>query len=152
MATYQPQALAVILIIQQSAYWAYSVGMHTRYGQTVGKMVCKVKIVDAKTELPITFRQAFLRDAVPIVLNIALLPWDIQTEINQGLAPSQQHWSAIGFIGAVGGLWFLIEVVTMLSNERRRALHDFIAGTIVIRTNLQETGMSVAPEPAAQPA
>jgi uncharacterized RDD family membrane protein YckC len=33
--------------------------------------------------------------------------------------------------------WFLAEVITMLTNEKRRALHDFLAGTVVIRTNLK---------------
>lgn len=29
--------------------------------------------------------------------------------------------------------WFGLEVVTMLTNNKRRALHDFIAGSVVIR-------------------
>jgi uncharacterized RDD family membrane protein YckC len=30
-------------------------------------------------------------------------------------------------------LWFLLEIATMLTNEKRRAVHDFIAGSVVIR-------------------
>jgi uncharacterized RDD family membrane protein YckC len=33
-------------------------------------------------------------------------------------------------------LWFLAEVLTMFTNRKRRALHDFIAGTVVVRTNI----------------
>jgi uncharacterized RDD family membrane protein YckC len=29
--------------------------------------------------------------------------------------------------------WFLLEIVTMLTNEKRRALHDMIAGSVVIK-------------------
>ncbi len=36
-------------------------------------------------------------------------------------------------------------VLKMLTNAKRRALHDFIAGTVVVRLNLQE-----ADEPAGQ--
>jgi hypothetical protein len=36
----------------------------------------------------------------------------------------------------IPGLWFLAEVLTMLTNRKRRALHDFIAGTVVVRTNI----------------
>jgi uncharacterized RDD family membrane protein YckC len=32
----------------------------------------------------------------------------------------------------IGVLWFWSEIVTMLFNRRRRALHDFIAGTVVL--------------------
>ena len=30
------------------------------------------------------------------------------------------------------------EVVSMLTNRKRRAIHDFIAGTVVVRTNIEE--------------
>src|SRR5438046_8026528 len=33
----------------------------------------------------------------------------------------------------------------MLTNEKRRALHDFIAGTVVVRTNTEEGGAQDAP-------
>jgi uncharacterized RDD family membrane protein YckC len=39
--------------------------------------------------------------------------------------------------------WFLVEIITMLTNDKRRALHDFIAGTVVIRKSVAVT------EPAA---
>jgi uncharacterized RDD family membrane protein YckC len=29
----------------------------------------------------------------------------------------------------------------MLTNSKRRALHDFIAGTVVVRTNIQPEGV-----------
>ena len=29
--------------------------------------------------------------------------------------------------------WYLLEVVTMLTNHKRRALHDYIAGSVVVR-------------------
>jgi len=31
------------------------------------------------------------------------------------------------------GAWWILEVATMLFNSKRRALHDFIAGTVVTR-------------------
>jgi hypothetical protein len=35
--------------------------------------------------------------------------------------------------GAILFGWMLLEAVTMLTNAKRRAIHDFIAGTVVIR-------------------
>jgi hypothetical protein len=43
------------------------------------------------------------------------------------------------------GWWFVAEVITMLTNEKRRALHDFIAGTIVVRTNLEPQNVQSVP-------
>ena len=60
---------AVIVFIMYHAYsWFFSIFMHGRWGQTVGKIVTRVKVVDATTEEPITYKKAFLRDAVPILL------------------------------------------------------------------------------------
>jgi uncharacterized RDD family membrane protein YckC len=36
----------------------------------------------------------------------------------------------------------------MLTNDKRRALHDFIAGTVVIRTNVQEAGAEQVAAPS----
>jgi hypothetical protein len=33
--------------------------------------------------------------------------------------------------------WLVLELLTMLTNPQRRALHDFIAGTVVVRTNVE---------------
>ena len=33
-------------------------------------------------------------------------------------------------------LWFVVEFATLLTNAKRRALHDFIAATVVIRTRI----------------
>lgn len=40
---------------------------------------------------------------------------------------------------------FVMEVLTMLTNEKRRALHDFIGGTVVVRTNIEEGGAQTQP-------
>ena len=50
------------------------------------------------------------------------------------LIGSRSFW----LLSALPALWFLAEVLTMLTNEKRRALHDFIAGTVVVRTNTEE--------------
>jgi len=44
---------------------------------------------------------------------------------------SRTYW----LLSSLPMLWFLAEVLTMLTNKKRRALHDFIAGTVVARTN-----------------
>ena len=41
-------------------------------------------------------------------------------------------------LSVIEGLWFLAELLTMFTNPKRRALHDFIAGTVVVRTNVEQ--------------
>ena len=52
-----PAILASVLICIQSVAWLlYTVVLHARYGQTVGKMVTKVRVVDFRTEAKISWR------------------------------------------------------------------------------------------------
>lgn len=120
-----------INIIVNILHLVYSIYFHGTYGATIGKMACKVKIVDAKTEKPITMRQAVLRDSVPIVLTIYLYGYlGIQRDF-------ETNTTTVSFyVFLMVYLWFFAEIVTMLTNEKRRAIHDFIAGTVVIRTNI----------------
>ncbi|HEY2341503.1 MAG TPA: RDD family protein [Chthoniobacteraceae bacterium] len=137
-----PKVVVALLVILESVAWlVYSVFMHARYGQTVGKMVTKVRVVDFRTEGRISYLQAWLRDGIPIVLNLGLVGYQVYAILTgkddpRAVAKDQvvyyePSWLAI----ALPVSWFLAEVLTMLTNEKRRALHDFIAGTVVIRTN-----------------
>jgi uncharacterized RDD family membrane protein YckC len=106
--------------------YVYSIVLHGKYGQTIGKMVCKVKVTDLKTHSRIGFSKAALRDAVPIVITAYPLIYPA------GLGLHMYYTEGILIA------WSLIELLTMLTNRRRRALHDLIAGTIVVRTRIRE--------------
>ncbi len=142
-----PPVFNVILsLVSNAIVLTYTVWMHTRYGQTVGKMVCKVRVVDHMTEGPISVRQAFLRECVPLVANLGGLGYILYLEGSGLLAgeawnhPDQvMNWRVFGLLASMPAVWFLIEVITMFSNRKRRALHDLIADTTVVRTHLIET-------------
>jgi uncharacterized RDD family membrane protein YckC len=137
-----PAAVIVtLMIIQQSAWLVYTIGMHAKYGQTLGKMACKVKVVDFKTERAISLRQAVLREGIPVIASLAVFGYEIYEVIVSGaplqvdghgnLEPSGAFWG----VTMIPLAWFAAEVLTMLTNDKRRALHDLIAGTVVIRTD-----------------
>ena len=132
---------ALLVIIQNLTWLIYTVYMHAKYGQTFGKMVCKVKVVDFKTEQTITVRQAILREAIPLVLNSILVGYQafgiLTSRITYEASFTGQlsHDKVFWTLSIVPLIWFIIEIFTMLSNKKRRALHDYIAGTVVIRTN-----------------
>ncbi len=140
-------AVAALIVFEQLVWWAYTVWMHARCGQTVGKMATGVRVVDAATEGPITFAQALLRESIPIVASLVLLIWEIRgafVDRNAAIqllrgsgGPAHEPHGLYGLAMEIPGLWFLAEVITMFSNDKRRALHDFIAGTVVIRTRLE---------------
>ena len=124
--------------------------MHGTYGKTIGKMVTRVKIIDAKTHSPISFKHAIVRDSIPILIIIILEVYlvyhlatgtiSIDNLINNEFwteANNESRIEADWFLLIFAG-WYLAEIITMLTNNKRRALHDFIAGTVVVRTNIEK--------------
>ena len=71
LAAPERNAAVIILwcIISYSVYWLYSVVLHARYGQTLGKMATHVKVLDVSEQRIPTLRQAFIRDIGYIILN-----------------------------------------------------------------------------------
>ena len=107
---------------------AYSVYMHGRFGQTLGKFFVRVRVVRLDGRR-ISYEQAALRDIFPLLM----LPVSIWlfgfVAINREL-PSTASYSWASWLGL---MWGVLELVTMLFNEQRRAIHDYIAKTVVIR-------------------
>jgi uncharacterized RDD family membrane protein YckC len=110
--------------------YAYSVLLHARYGQTLGKMAMKVKITDQSETKSITFLQAFMRDSVGMVISlVAVIFLYFQFDNIQLIEKGYDDFLMPWFFS-----WIIIELGTMLFNRKRRAIHDFIAGTVVVRT------------------
>ncbi len=122
----------------------YSVYLVVRYGGTPGKLILNMRIamVDGS---PVTPKAAFLRYAVLLVLSevqsIALimaafrmtdeeyfsLDFIARTNAMLELAPP---WLQV--VDALMQVWIWSEFITMLFNKKRRAVHDFMAGTVVL--------------------
>jgi uncharacterized RDD family membrane protein YckC len=141
---------ALIFIVENLAWVAYTIVMHARCGQTVGKMVTRVRVVDFATEGSISWLQASIREGIPALISVGLLGYLVSAIVTGQTSPDDPYRPAspagtIPYRGlfALPLLWFAAEVVTMLTNPKRRALHDLLAGTVVIRTNCQPAGIPV---------
>ena len=112
----------------------YEVLFVARYGQTLGKMACGVRVYDV-SGASVSARQAMLRQIVPILAVPYFALLQAQNIVNGHLANralGDDFWGFKTFFGLMFG-WLLLEIVTMLTNKKRRAVHDFIAGTVVVR-------------------
>jgi uncharacterized RDD family membrane protein YckC len=95
--------------------------------------VCKVIVLDV-SERPLSLRQAILRD----ILSLITLPILFVVEIPQvirgvDVSTNPELSPGMWVLLSSGLILFLIEIATMLTNQKRRALHDYIAGSVVIR-------------------
>jgi uncharacterized RDD family membrane protein YckC len=123
----------IAFLIVSTAFVIYEIWMLGRFGQTLGKMVCKVVVLDV-SEGPLSFRQAALRDIFDIVLVVVGLVINIPLILDGVDISVKQNSTPIDFAIAFGALGlFAIELITMFTNNKRRALHDYIAGSVVVR-------------------
>jgi uncharacterized RDD family membrane protein YckC len=121
----------------------YSVFFHARYGQTLGKMLARIRVVDLSGNA-IGLRQAIWRDGPSILLSSATAGLGADAILN-GLNPFNMFDAAAAlppWLVFANLFWILAEFVTMLTNQRRRAIHDWIAGTLVVRTSSQSAAVA----------
>ena len=123
----------------------YHVHLVQKFGGTPGKRLTNLRIVRVNGD-PLSYREALLRytpdwlavtaSAIALIIATSNLT-DAQyfaaaslTERSQLLNSVMPDWNTP--LRYVLSLWTLAEVVVMLANRKRRTLHDFIAGTVVI--------------------
>jgi uncharacterized RDD family membrane protein YckC len=124
-------AWQLVSLISWTLY--YVIG-HGKYGQTIGKKVVGIKVLNINEDNVIGYRKAFIREAVWIFVTIiCLMYYAIESFKN----PNNSQELRVSIIDVYSGMtmlvWFLLELVTMLFNEKRRALHDYIADSVVVK-------------------
>jgi uncharacterized RDD family membrane protein YckC len=123
----------------------YNVGLVAIYGGTVGKLMrgLRVRQLDGAAA---TWANAWKRSSVDIFFSvsgaiftlIALTRINSEVYLNTGWQSRSEIVGeaipAIRWLYWASLLWTLSELVILLSNKKRRALHDFIGGTVVVHT------------------
>jgi uncharacterized RDD family membrane protein YckC len=110
----------------------YSIILHYKFGQTIGKWVAGVKVLDVSENRNINFKQSFIRDAVYLLFEIIGFLYFFILVVKTG----DTHYMLDGFNGFAATpffIWTLLEIITMLTNNKRRAIHDFIAKSVVVK-------------------
>ena len=130
-----PVIFSFWLLAFNMAHPVYSILMHGFYGQTLGKMALKVKVVDA-FEKPISFHHAVLRELPYIAFSFSLIFFATPQVSGVVEVSDFLPYTAESIIIFLMLIWGIADVAVFLVNSKRRALHDFIAGTVVVRTNL----------------
>ena len=81
----------------------------------------------------INLKQSFLRDGVYLLADLIIFLYYIKFVFKTG---ELQYLSGDfnDFATTPLFIWTLLELITMLTNSKRRAVHDFIAKSVVVRT------------------
>jgi len=133
----------------------YSVYLVRKFGGTPGKLILGIKISKLDGS-PVTYREAILRYlpyfVLSVMTSIALIFAVFQI--------SDSEYLSLSFINRtnrlveltpswykptqlIQNIWTWSEFFVLLTNRKRRAIHDFIAGTVVIKKNAEQQPTAV---------
>ncbi|MCF6313899.1 MAG: RDD family protein [Verrucomicrobiales bacterium] len=133
---------------------------NARFWGTLGKLAVGI-CVSKPDGTPISWLESWKRSSVDIIFAlIALtveisallqiptetfssLTWINRVELQQTLSPDWFFW-----INLLMQIWVWSELIVLLFNKRKRAIHDYIAGTVVIKRQFfQNSQSSSNPDP-----
>jgi uncharacterized RDD family membrane protein YckC len=136
-------AALVVLLPMAVLFLAYTIYCHGRFGQTIGKRVMNIRVVRTNGQR-IGWWEAWLRSSFDVLFAtlgilasfVALTAVSDADYYGVGFLQRTQNLHALqpwwlGWTEIASEVWVWSEVVVMLFNRQRRALHDFIAGTVV---------------------
>jgi uncharacterized RDD family membrane protein YckC len=136
--------VVIVLVPMTIVFNMYNVFFHARFGATPGKLAAGIRVTKADGT-PIGWYDAWKRSSVDLAFAVVVLvvqcqallqvdpvkysslEWLDRAKLVQGNWPD---W--FQSFRTVEQVWLWSEIVVLLFNQRKRALHDFIAGTVVI--------------------
>ncbi|MBX2966326.1 MAG: RDD family protein [Cyclobacteriaceae bacterium] len=126
-------------------FW-FSIYLVKKYGGTPGKLIVGIKILKLDGT-DVTWKEAILRQIVDFVLVIfgasmtlyALSLADSEYYESLTWMTKQQYLFALTPLLLqintwINNIWVYSELIILLFNKRKRALHDFIANTVIVKT------------------
>lgn len=109
---------------------------HGKYGQTLGKKVMQIRVLDLDEQKTIGYGRAFIRESVWLIADVsgliylAYASYTANANDKELIREVYENYTSYTIL-----FWFLLELITMLFNNKRRALHDYIARSVVINLN-----------------
>jgi len=123
------------IFLNAISWLIYSIYLHGKFGQTFGKRILGLKVLDIDEVNFIGYKRAFLRELIWTAVYFASIVYLIMISWNTSIIDGQLEEKYDNFFAIIVCVWLLLELLTVMINSKRRALHDFIANTVVIKLN-----------------
>ncbi len=138
------------IIPSYAFFFIYHIYFVKLWGATPGKIIVKIKIV-RNDGIRVDWKEAILRHIIQLVLGIfaaiaLTIPIINMTDAEfasmsfierfQQIVQSAPSWYKI--VHWANQIWIWSEFLVLLLNKRKRALHDFVAGTVVIKKKYEK--------------
>jgi uncharacterized RDD family membrane protein YckC len=123
----------------------YHIYLPKKYGGTPGKLIVGMKIIKLNGE-SIDWKEAILRHSVLLALTLfsivmmtsCLISADETTFNSLGWLKRSEYLMTLSpmfflIYTWVSNIWIYSEFIVLLTNKRKRAIHDYIAGTVILK-------------------
>lgn len=110
--------------------------------------VCGIKVLNVEETGPIGYARAFYRDSVWILFSVAGVIFFLVNQQAGFRNIDNVVFDLDSYLGTVSLIWTILEIVSTFTNSKRRAIHDFLAASVVVdiveleneRKNFEYTG------------
>ncbi len=137
--------IAISAIILNAAFFSiYSIYFNLHFGGSLGKLAVGIRITKPNGT-KIGMREAFLRSSIDIIYGVLFTIFQLYainqldsatylmaTSIERMRMISPLYFDYFKHVNLFYDIWYWSEIIVILFNKRNRALHDLIAGTVVI--------------------
>jgi uncharacterized RDD family membrane protein YckC len=125
-------AAVAIELLSLIIYIFYVVALTTKYGGTIGKLLMNVRVFDISESRYANTKQVLIRESVGIIFSMCTSAFMLHEMMN-GAKHNEITLNPFYLFLAYGFLsWSILEIITTLTNSKRRAIHDFMANTVII--------------------
>jgi uncharacterized RDD family membrane protein YckC len=147
-ATVITSGVAALVIV-----WGYSIGLTAHWGCTLGKAALGLRVV-RPDGFRIGWGRALRRDSVFLALGLVSLILDVWQStpaafsdrprgivtVSAAADDSSMQWGATVVVAYVVAywLWLVVDSLFLIVSKRKRAAHDIIGGTVVVRRSVAE--------------
>ena len=127
----------------------YHIYLPKRYGGTPGKLAVGIKIIKIDSST-IGWKESILRHSIYLIFSIisismtiiAIFLADYEIYVNLTTLEKSAYLSRLSpgnnIISILSNIWVWSEIIMLLFNKRKRAIHDYIAGTVIVKTKYVE--------------
>jgi len=124
----------------------YGIFLPKRYGGTPGKLAVGLKIIRLDGEA-IGWKESILRYSIDFVISlfsvilmtVSILNADDSIYTNISWLKQSLYLTSLApfffkICTWINNIWVYGELIVLLTNKRKRAIHDFIAGTVIVKS------------------
>jgi uncharacterized RDD family membrane protein YckC len=140
------------LIIGTLLAIVFEVYLVKRFGGSPGKLIMRIRIAKLDGD-PVGYREACIRYSVLFLISILssagllMSLFSMSDFAYAAFTSAQAHVRSLEAgapswyqpVQIAGSVWVWSEFLMLLTNRKRRALHDFMAGTVVVQTAAAKT-------------